>query len=180
MNNTAKILRAASFAAGKHRFQKRKGADAEPYINHPLEVANLLASVGGIEDADIIAAAILHDTIEDTETSRDELIELFGIRVADIVAEVTDDKSLPKAERKRLQIDHAPHLSSGAKLVKLCDKISNVTDVMKSPPADWPLERKLGYVDWAENVVNGVRGINAALEDHFDAIAVEARTKFKS
>src|SRR6185436_18406125 len=136
MNTINKLLEAASFAAQRHTGHHRKGNDKQPYINHPLEVANLLANVGGIDDVDILIAAILHDTVEDVGVKPEEINERFGNRVARIVAEVTDDKSLPKAERKRLQVEHAPHLSREAKLVKLADKISNITDVTNNPPKD--------------------------------------------
>ena len=129
------LLRAAVFAAERHRAQKRKDAQASPYINHPLQVAELLASVGGVDDARVLAAAVLHDTLEDTQTTPAELEERFGSEVRVMVEEVSDDKSLPKLERKRLQIDHASGLSAGAKLIKLGDKISNVKDVVENPPA---------------------------------------------
>lgn len=179
MNNLAKLLQAASFAAKKHRYQKRKGDDAEPYVNHPLEVANILAGVGKIEDYDILIAAVLHDTIEDTETTPEELTELFGERVCGFVLEVTDDKSLAKHERKQLQIEHAPHLSDGAKQIKLGDKISNITDVTNNPPAGWSRERRIEYVDWGARVVAGLRGVNTDLENYFDEIVRKARAKFE-
>jgi guanosine-3',5'-bis(diphosphate) 3'-pyrophosphohydrolase len=179
MNDLSKLLQAASFAARKHRDQKRKGDDAEPYINHPLEVANLLANVGKVEDYDVLIAAILHDTVEDTGTTAEELTELFGAAVCGYVLEVTDDKSLPKAERKEKQVEHAPHLSSGAKQIKLGDKISNITDVTNNPPADWSQERKIEYVNWGERVVAGLRGVNAGLENYFDETVKRARAKFE-
>jgi guanosine-3',5'-bis(diphosphate) 3'-pyrophosphohydrolase len=178
MNNLNKLLEAASFAAKKHRYQKRKGSDGEPYINHPLEVANLLANIGKIEDYDVLIAAVLHDTVEDTETNPEEITELFGEKVCRYVLEVTDDKSLPKAERKQLQVEHAPHLSYGAKLIKLGDKISNITDVTGNPPHDWSQERRLEYVIWGENVVAGLRGANENLEKYFDELAEKAKRKF--
>lgn len=168
MSNLTKLLQSISFSAKKHRYQRRKGGDAEPYINHPLEVANLIASVGKIEDYEILMAAVLHDTVEDTETTAEELTELFGENVCKMVLEVTDDKSLPKKERKLLQIEHAPHLSFGAKHVKLADKISNVTDVLKNPPDGWSEERKTEYINWARDVVDKLRGVNKDLEDYFD------------
>jgi guanosine-3',5'-bis(diphosphate) 3'-pyrophosphohydrolase len=170
----APLLAALRFAAEKHRSQKRKGTDASPYINHPIEVAELLARVGGVRDVELLAAAILHDTIEDTETKPDELEAAFGARVRGLVAEVTDDTSLPKAERKRLQEVHAPHLSRDAKQLKLADKISNVREIGASPPADWPLARRREYIAWARSVVDGCRGTNAALERHFDHVAADA------
>ena len=179
MNNLNKLLEAASFAAKRHTHQKRKGSDGEPYINHPLEVANLLANVGKVDDLDILIAAILHDTVEDTGVTKEELEMRFGQQVADYVSEVTDDKSLPKEERKRLQVEHAPHLSHGAKQIKLADKISNITDVTNNPPHDWPQERKVAYVDWGENVVAGLRGANADLEKRFDETVQKAREKFE-
>ncbi|WP_153138291.1 HD domain-containing protein [Paraburkholderia agricolaris] len=165
MNN---VIRAIAFAADRHRNQRRKDADASPYVNHPIALANVLANEGEIEDEDVLVAAILHDTIEDTETTEHELVHLFGQRVANIVSEVTDDKSLLKAERKRLQVEHAAHISSRAKLVKLADKICNLRDVAQNPPADWPLERKQEYFDWAKAVVDGLRGAHPGLETLFD------------
>ena len=136
-----RVISAISFAADKHRNQRRKDIEASPYINHPIALANILANEAGIEDEKVLVAAILHDTIEDTETTTQELADLFGDDVTAIVLEVTDDKSLPKAERKRLQVEHAPTISRRAKLVKLADKIANLRDIAASPPADWPLQR---------------------------------------
>ena len=175
MNNLNNLLHAASFAAQKHTGQKRKGERGEPYINHPLEVANLIANIGGIDDIDVLMAAILHDTVEDCGVSGEEISLLFGEKVAGYVLEVTDDKSLPKAERKRLQVEHAPHLSRGAKIVKLADKISNINDITNSPPADWTIERRREYVDWGVSVVAGLRGVNESLEAHFDSLVARAR-----
>jgi len=174
-NDLPKLLQAISFAAQKHAAQKRKGADEQPYVNHVLEVANLLANVGKIEDYDVLIAAVLHDTIEDTETTVGEITKLFGETVGEYVLEVTDDKSLPKDERKQLQIEHAPHLSNGAKYIKLGDKISNVRDVTENPPADWSIERRLEYIDWGERVINGLRGVNENLENYFDELIKTAR-----
>lgn len=170
----APLLAALRLAAEKHRTQKRKGVDASPYINHPIEVAELLARVGSVRDVDLLAAAILHDTIEDTETTPEELEAAFGARVRALVAEVTDDKRLPKEERKKLQIEHSPQLSREAKQIKLADKISNVREIGASPPRDWSLERRREYIAWARSVVAGCRGANAALERHFDRVAAEA------
>ncbi len=175
MDEVRKLIEAAAFAAGKHTGQKRKGKDEEPYINHPLEVADLLVSVGGVDDTDVIIAALLHDTVEDTGTTKQDIEARFGKAAADIVIEVTDDKSLPKAERKRLQVEHAPHLSTGAKLVKLADKISNITDILESPPKGWDEQRRREYVQWGVDVVAGLRGTNAELERQFDELVDRAR-----
>jgi guanosine-3',5'-bis(diphosphate) 3'-pyrophosphohydrolase len=177
VNNLNNLLHAASFAAQRHTGQKRKGERGEPYINHPLEVANLIANVGGVDDIDILMAAILHDTVEDCGVTGEEISQLFGERVAGYVLEVTDDKSLPKMERKRLQVEHAPHLSTGAKTVKLADKISNINDITNSPPADWSIERRREYIEWGVSVVAGLRGVNEGLEKHFDALVERAITK---
>lgn len=177
MNGIQKILDAASFAAKKHTGQKRKGSDGEPYINHPVEVANLLTSIGGIEDPDMITAALLHDTVEDTGVTFEEIEERFGKTVAGYVRELTDDKELPKAERKQLQVVHAPNLSNGAKQIKLADKISNIRDVTNNPPHNWDLQRRQEYVTWGEKVVAGLRGSNAELERVFDQLVEEARRK---
>jgi guanosine-3',5'-bis(diphosphate) 3'-pyrophosphohydrolase len=175
----ALLLTALHFAATKHRFQRRKDVDASPYINHPIAAAELLTRVGGVTDADTLIAAVLHDTVEDTETTFDELEAHFGKAVRDIVAEVTDDKSLPKAERKRLQVEHARHASSSAKLIKLVDKICNVTDVIEHPAEGWSAARRLEYIAWAEAVVAGCRGTNAALERHFDEVVARGRGRLK-
>jgi (p)ppGpp synthase/HD superfamily hydrolase len=164
MHECALVLKAAVFASERHREQKRKGTQAAPYINHPLAVADLLAGPGGVGDPLVLAAAVLHDTIEDTLTTPRELEDLFGREVRQLVEEVTDDKSLPKAERKRLQIEHAAGLSTGAKLIKLGDKIANVLDLTRDPPGNWPFERRLEYLDWTERVVAGCRGVNENLE----------------
>ena len=161
------ILEAMEFASLKHRDQRRKDADASPYINHPIALATLLTREGVTEDV-VLAAAILHDTLEDTQTTPAELREHFGERIAAIVAEVTDDKSLLKAERKRLQIEHAAVVSREAKLVKLADKICNVRDVADHPPAKWDLARRREYFDWAKAVVDNMRGTHAELERRFD------------
>ena len=169
------ILKALHFAATKHRDQRRKDIEASPYINHPIEVAEILARVGGVTDPIILQGAILHDTVEDTQTTPQVLEEVFGSDVRRVVEEVTDDKSLPKPERKRLQIEHAPHLSERARQIKLADKISNVLGVTQAPPADWPLERRLEYLDWTERVVAGCRGCNSALESFYDHALAEGR-----
>ena len=175
MNNLNNLLQAASFAAQKHTGQKRKGSKGEPYINHPLEVANLLANVGGVKDYDVLIAALLHDTVEDSGVKPEEIGAMFGDTVSGYVQEVTDDKSLPKQERKQLQVEHAPHLSHGAKLVKLGDKISNIADVTNNPPADWDVKRRQEYVEWGVAVVDGLRGTNTELEKYFDDLVERAR-----
>jgi guanosine-3',5'-bis(diphosphate) 3'-pyrophosphohydrolase len=162
------ILSAAAFAAERHRDQRRKDAGASPYINHPLALAAILSAEGAVEDPVVIAAALLHDTVEDTETTLAEIEARFGADVAGIVAEVTDDKDLPKAVRKALQVSKAAHKSPRAKLVKLADKIANLRDLAASPPADWPAERRAEYAAWSARVVEGLRGSNAALEAAFD------------
>ena len=167
-NAISLILHAAAFAAEKHRHQRRKDARASPYINHPIALAHLLANEGGITDPIVICAALLHDTIEDTDTTEEELRATFGAEIAAVVREVTDDESLPKEARKRQQVIEAPHASRAAKLVKLADKICNLRDIASSPPADWARSRKDEYYTWAAEVVAGLRGTNARLEALFD------------
>jgi guanosine-3',5'-bis(diphosphate) 3'-pyrophosphohydrolase len=173
--DVARLLTAIRFAAGKHRHQRRKDALVTPYINHPIEVAEVLAVVGGITDLVHLQAAILHDTIEDTQTSGIELEELFGKAVRQLVEEVTDDKRLPKSERKRLQIEHTPCLSGQARQLKLADKVCNVRDLGQSVPEEWSLQRCLEYLDWAEQVVAGCRGLNSRLEAFFDQTIANSR-----
>jgi len=174
------LLKALHFAADKHRDQRRKDEEASPYINHPIEVAELLARIGGVKDLVTLQGAILHDTIEDTDTTPEELEAAFGPEVRRVVEEVTDDDNLPKADRKRLQIEHAPHLSERAKQIKLADKISNVRSVTVTPPAKWPLTRRQEYLDWTEQVVGGIRGCNPALEKLYFELLAEGRRVLNS
>ena len=169
------ILKACEFAADKHRNQRRKDQARTPYINHPLAVARVLANEGGVKDAAILAAAILHDTLEDTETTLDELQREFGARVAGLVAEVTDDKSLPKQLRKQLQIDHAPHKSRGAALIKVADKICNLRDLAGSPPKRWTEGRRRKYIEWACKVVAALTIKRHRLRRVFERQFVETR-----
>jgi guanosine-3',5'-bis(diphosphate) 3'-pyrophosphohydrolase len=178
MGDLAVLLRAVAFSAARHRNQRRKGAEAFPYINHPVEVAEMLASVGGVTDVDTLIAAILHDTIEDTETSGEEIEAMFGQKVRAIVEEVTDDKRLPKVLRKKLQVQHAPGLSVPAKLIKIGDKMSNIQELMQSPPQNWSVQRKQEYLDWAWSVFDGCRGVNEALEHKFEEVIRQARLAF--
>ncbi|HNZ10841.1 MAG: Bifunctional (p)ppGpp synthase/hydrolase relA [Deltaproteobacteria bacterium ADurb.Bin151] len=176
-NDLAFLLKALYFSAQKHRHQRRKDTAASPFINHPIEVAHLLWTVGEVSDATTITAAILHDTIEDTDTTCEEISMQFGNEVLGLVLEVSDDKNLPKQERKRKQIVHSPHLSRKAKLIKLADKISNVHDIAFAPPDHWSLQRRIEYLQWAEDVVAGLRGINKNLEKHFDETLAAARQR---
>lgn len=168
---TADVIRALVFAAARHRNQRRKDTERSPYINHLLDVVDLLWRVGGVRDKATLVAAALHDTVEDTGTTPEEIEAAFGREVRGLVLEVTDDKSLPKETRKRLQIEHAPHKTPRAKLIKLADKIANVRDIRAHPPEDWPVERRVEYVRWARAVVAGMRGTSAALEAEFDRVA---------
>ncbi len=169
------ILQALRFAAEKHNDQRRKDARSSPYINHPIQVAETLWTVGGVREAALLVAAVLHDTIEDTATTPEELKARFGEEVLGLVLEVTDDKSLPKQVRKQLQVEHAPHRSVRAKQIKLADKINNVRDILASPPRDWSMERKREYLLWTEKVVAGLRGVNPALEAHYDELLKQGK-----
>jgi len=167
ISDIALVLRAAEFAAHKHRGQRRKGYNERPYVGHCIEVAALIANVGRVDDANVLAAALLHDTVEDTDTTRDELVQEFGAEIDSHVAEVTDDKSLDSDVRKELQVTHAPHLSRGAKLIKLGDKISNVREIGEDPPKQWSEERRRKYFDWAKRVVDAIGPVNPELEEYF-------------
>ena len=164
------VIRAAGFAAHKHRDQRRKDVNQSPYINHPLELAEVLLTEGLIADPVTLAGALLHDTIEDTQTTFDELRGQFGTRVADIVMEVTDTKFIDPRVRKRLQVAKARRASLAARRIKLADKICNLRDILAHPPAKWSLDRKREYFDWAKSVVDRVRGTNARLERRFDEV----------
>jgi GTP diphosphokinase / guanosine-3',5'-bis(diphosphate) 3'-diphosphatase len=174
------LLRAVSFASVKHRNQRRKDAEFSPYINHPIAVASVLATECAVADMQLLIAAILHDTVEDTETTFDELREHFGPTAMELVRELTDDKSLPKAERKRLQIEHAHSASPGAKQLKIADKICNIRDILANPPAGWSLQRRREYLEWAAQVVDACRGVNPCLEKAFDAALAQARRSVAS
>jgi guanosine-3',5'-bis(diphosphate) 3'-pyrophosphohydrolase len=176
---TDTLLEALHFAAQKHRDQRRKDQNASPYINHPIAVAYTLSAIGGVTDSVTLIAAVLHDTIEDTETTPQELSQLFGSEVAHLVEEITDDTALPKERRKQLQIERARNLSEKAKLIRLADKICNVRDVTHSPPAHWPVERRMAYLDWTEAVVRGCKGVNAALDLQYEKVLSAGRMLLK-
>ena len=174
--NAGILFRALAFAATKHRDQRRKDVEASPYINHPIAVAHVLSVEAGVDDEETLLAALLHDTVEDTQTTFEELDKEFGSRVSRLVAEMTDDKSLPKDVRKELQIEHAASASDQAKLVKIADKITNIRDVTHSPPADWTDDRRGEYLEWAERVVAGCRGVEPKLDMLFDDALEAGRT----
>jgi guanosine-3',5'-bis(diphosphate) 3'-pyrophosphohydrolase len=162
------LLKALGFAARKHKDQRRRDVEASPYINHPITLANILCNEAHVTDKEVICAALLHDTVEDTDTTAAELEREFGAVIRDIVMDVTDDKSLRKAERKQLQIEHAAHISDKAKLVKLADKISNLRDMDSCPPEGWDVQRRREYFDWAKAVIDRLRSVHAQLESIFD------------
>jgi len=165
-----RLLKALSFAAHKHRDQRRKDVESSPYINHPISLANILCNEGHVTDVNVICAALLHDTVEDTDTTPEELEREFGKEITGIVMDVTDDKTLEKGERKRRQIEHAAHISDQAKLVKLADKICNLRDVAGNPPTDWDLQRRQDYFDWAMAVIDRLRGVHGPMEAIFDEV----------
>jgi (p)ppGpp synthase/HD superfamily hydrolase len=171
------VLKAADAAARWHVHQKRKGAAQEPYINHLLEVASLVAEATHGNDPNLVVAALLHDAIEDQEVPRAMIAEVFGEDVATLVEECTDDKSLDKEERKHLQVVHAADKSPRAKVLKLADKTSNLRTISASPSPDWSVKRRLEYVTWAREVAAGLRGTNEWLEGQFDqAFAMAVRS----
>ncbi len=168
-NDLKLLMKALAFAAEKHKNQRRKNVEASPYINHPISLANILCNEAHVTDIKVICGALLHDTVEDTETTEEELVAGFGRHIASIVMDVTDDKSIEdKQKRKQLQIEHAAHISESAKLVKLADKTSNLRDIANDPPADWDLQRRRKYFDWAKQVIDQLRGVHPDLELLFD------------
>jgi guanosine-3',5'-bis(diphosphate) 3'-pyrophosphohydrolase len=172
--NLDAIFEAAIFAALKHQGQVRKDKGASPYITHPLAVAREIFSTGKVDDPNILIAALLHDTIEDTKTSADEIRSRFGEEVLSTVLEVTDDKKLPKEVRKLQQIIHAPELSYAARIIKIADKLVNCRDILNTPPQEWDILRRREYIQWAANVVAQIRDTNPHLEAAFDKILIEA------
>ena len=174
-----KFVLALRYASIQHCDQRRKGQLKAPYINHPLELVSILWEVGGIRDMDTLVAALLHDTVEDTSSKPEEISQMFGEEVQSLVMELTDDKNLPKAERKRLQVEHAPHKSPRARQIKLADKISNVKEISEDPPDNWEISRRIEYLNWTEQVVNGLRGHHPALEARFDEVLAQGRARFE-
>lgn len=171
----ALLCDAMHLAAERHASQRRKGSGDRPYVNHPVEVTHLLAVTAGSRDAILLAAALLHDTLEDTTTTPAELESRFGVEVRTLVEEVTDDKSLPEVERKARQVAAVEGYSEGAKMIRIADKISNVCDVTKHPPKDWSLRRRRKYLSWAEEVVARCRGVSEPLEECFEEELQRAR-----
>lgn len=174
-----KFIKALRFAALKHRDQRRKGSRKAPYINHPIQLVDILWNSGEVIDVNTLIAAVLHDTVEDTGTSPEEISAAFGDDVRGLVMEVTDDKRLPKMMRKVLQVTGAAHKSPRARQIKLADKISNVAEVGSDPPAEWSLQRQREYLDWTEAVIKGLRGHNPALERRYDEVLAEARRRIE-
>lgn len=172
--NPVMFLRVLSFAADRHRGQTRKDIHKTPYILHPIAVATVLAVEGNVADETLLIAALLHDTVEDVGVTCEEIAGLFGEVVARLVMEVTDNKELPKQTRKELQVKHALLASDPAKQLKIADKISNIRDIMHSPPHGWSLERRQKYLSWTKRVVDNCRGINPVLEAVYDAALQEA------
>ena len=173
------ILKAIRFAAEKHNDQRRKDSRSSPYINHPIQVAETLWTIGDVRDLTLLVASILHDTIEDTNTSPHEIQTEFGEDVLALVLEVTDDKSLPDHVRKQRQVESAPHKTQRAKLLKLADKICNVRDLVYSPPRAWSLGRQREYLLWSERVVAGLRGTNQRLEDYYDTLLASGKQSLR-
>jgi guanosine-3',5'-bis(diphosphate) 3'-pyrophosphohydrolase len=173
-DEVSSLFKAIRFASEKHKRQRRKDSEASPYVNHPIAVAEILWRVGHVRDFVTIIAGILHDTIEDTNTKPNELEKEFSKEIRSVVEEVTDNKSLPKAERKQLQIENSRYKSTPAKLIKLADKICNIKDIIESPPSDWSIDRKKDYINWAQEVVNQIRGTNTELEKYFDNLCSDA------
>ena len=173
------LMRALDFAARKHSDQRRKGAAAEPYINHLAQVARLLAEATGGHDVVLVVAGLLHDAIEDTDTTLEELVAAFGPEVAAQVAEVSDDKTLPQSERKRLQAETARRKSTRAKMIKLADKTSNLQSLIDSPPVSWDIRRRRDYLAWTREVMEGCRGVNSELEAWFDEAYQTALSRLK-
>ncbi len=167
------LVKATTFAARKHKDQRRLDPGRSPYINHPLALVDVLVHEAGVTDLRVIVAALLHDTIEDTDATPEEIEAEFGVEVCAIVMEVTDDKELSRAQRKALQIAHAPTLSAEARAVKLADKICNLRDIASGPPRGWDVVRCQAYFDWAKQVIDGLRGDHPDLEDLFDAVFSE-------
>ena len=174
MNDLVQVMKAADAAARWHVDQRRKGASQEPYLNHLLEVASLVTEATGGREPDLIIAALLHDAVEDVGVTKEQVAQQFGEKVAGIVMEVTDDKTLPKAERKLRQVASAGHKSREAKMIKLADKTSNLRTISVSPAPDWSAQRRLDYVQWAKDVVAQVRGVSPWLEAQFDEAATQA------
>lgn len=171
INGHKLITRAMDFAARAHADQRRKGAKGEPYVNHLTEVADLVGEATDYKDAVLIAAALLHDVIEDFDVTHAELVTEFGAEVADVVRECSDDTSLPRLERKRLQVQHIPHLSTRAKLVKLADKTSNLRAIDRTPPEGWSRDRKAEYVNFGRQIAAGAKGIAPKLDARFREIS---------
>lgn len=169
-SDTALLLKAIAFAAEKHRHQRRKDPAASPYINHPIALADLLLHEAGVHDVTTLCAAVLHDTLEDTQTTLHELQDQFGSRIARVVQEVTDNKQLPKGKRKELQIKRAHMLSSRARLVKLADKICNLRDLAEATPRRWSRRRKAEYFDWARTVIRAIGPVDSRLNRLFDEV----------
>ena len=168
------ITKAEAYARQNHEGQFRKGEAQEPYVTHVAEVASRVARYGGSESA--IAAAWLHDVVEDCDPEIEDIENLFGSKVAKIVAEVTDDKSLSKQDRKARQVKNAPYKSEEACLVKWADKICNLLSIANSPPP-WDKARKMEYIEWAREVASGLPYSTSTTRQEFEDAIGKALSK---
>lgn len=168
------LLLAVNYAAEKHQNQRRKNSEKTPYINHPLRVAQYIAE-GGENEIEIWIAAILHDTVEDTDATLEEIEKLFSSRISKLVAEVTDNKSLPKVEREKLQVSHAAEISKEAKLIKMADKLHNLTSFLYVPPAGWSAKEIQGYFVWSKAVMDNCKNVNEYLENKLNYLFNEGK-----
>lgn len=173
------LLQAIEFASTKHRDQRRKDAAQAPYINHCIRVASIAETIGSIKDQELLMAAVLHDTLEDTDTTEDEIRSLFGERVLNLVKEMSDDKSLDKQRRKELQIEHAPYVSEDVTPLKLADKISNCEDMLISVPKGWSKDRVLAYFEWSESVIERLPRVNEALYQYAKQVIKQGYEQYR-
>ena len=185
MENLYKIFKALEFAANRHKYQTRKGISKTPYINHPILVAKTLLNFYE-DDTDLLISALLHDVVEDTAKNEKQvkelselILQMFGENVLLTILEVTDNKNLPVNERKQLQIQLTPKLSDRAKKLKIADKICNILDIIEDPPEGWSDDRKIAYIQWAKNVVDGARGLNSELDQMFDDVYEQSLQKLE-
>lgn len=159
---TRRVFAALSFAAQRHRDAPRPGAD--PCLAHPIAVADAIVSIGGVTDAVVLCAALLHDVVNNTETPPQLLMDRFGREIADVVLDISDDRSLPEVQRRRVQVAYAPNLSGRARLVRLADMLCRLRRLAAVPRAERAAE-----VAWVAQMVAGLGGMNTALETAADA-----------
>jgi len=158
------VLGAAIFATEKHKSQVRSNEKKTPYIIHPIEVADLVMKIGHVYDKDVLITALLHDVMDDTQTTYEQITSLYGTKVSSYLEEMTSKQGLSLKEQKKQQIMQAFRQNPSVAIIKLSDKLSNLKTLATSPPPSWSRDRIDQYFQWAQTVIENLPESNQLLK----------------